>query len=89
MPRKPSNSSSVDEILDKAEDVVDLIENAIASATPESEKPKPKLNPNYPTEYFKANGIPYCEWCGGPNRSDFSGNPICEDDIKNCPRLKK
>jgi hypothetical protein len=41
----------------------------------------------YATEYFKANGIPYCDRCGEQFHSDSEGNPVCAESLSDCPRL--
>jgi hypothetical protein len=83
----------IEQTLDKADVVVELVQELIESSevslAPEPVPSSFLRNPNYPTDYFIGNGIPYCQLCGGPNRSDMFGNPLCEDHVANCPRLKQ
>jgi hypothetical protein len=39
----------------------------------------------YPTEWYRASGIPYCEVCGEKYLNDSRG-PICPESRSNCPR---
>ena len=39
----------------------------------------------YPTEWYRASGIPYCEVCGEKFLNDSRG-PICPESRSNCPR---
>lgn len=43
----------------------------------------------YATEYFKRNGIPYCEKCGAQYQTGLNEEPICPENFTsaNCPRL--
>lgn len=42
----------------------------------------------YATDYFKANGIPYCDRCGDQFHSGINGEPVCSESLTDCPRLK-
>jgi len=55
----------------------------------ESASTLPAIKGRYATEYFKANGIPYCETCGAAYEH-AKGNPVCPErlDARFCPRLK-
>ena len=43
----------------------------------------------YATEYFKRNGIPYCQMCGAQYQTDTNNNPVCAENFSAniCPRL--
>ena len=56
----------------------------------------PVINPEefvvkgvYATEYFKRNGMPYCEKCGEQYHTDTNNNPVCAENFPAniCPRL--
>lgn len=64
----------------------------LEAAEPESTKPvedapepvEPVKN-RYPTEWYQASGIPYCEVCGERYLSDSRG-PFCPESRIDCPR---
>lgn len=41
----------------------------------------------YPTEFFKQNGIPYCETCGASHQYGLYGEPVCPIAKKDCDRM--
>jgi len=45
-------------------------------------------NPQYTTEFYRRNNIPYCEACGEQELSDDRGLPMCPEKRADCPRLQ-
>ena len=43
----------------------------------------------YATEYFKRNGIPYCQKCGAQYQTNPADKPVCAENFSAniCPRL--
>jgi hypothetical protein len=41
---------------------------------------------NYPTEYYKAAGIAYCQTCGEKLRTKSDGAPLCPIAQPDCDR---
>lgn len=43
----------------------------------------------YSTEYFKRNGIPYCQKCGAQYQTNPADEPVCAENFSAniCPRL--
>ncbi len=41
----------------------------------------------YPSAFYEASGIPYCQKCGAPNPVDEKNNPLCPIVATDCPRL--
>lgn len=48
----------------------------------------PSIRGVYPTEFYRANNIPYCELCGEKYLSGGDGRAICPEDFRGqCPRF--
>lgn len=61
----------------------------LAIAPPDDEAiATPNPSPHYPTEQYRALGIPHCAMCGEKARTGMHGEAICAIACVDCPRLK-
>lgn len=63
---------------------------AIATPTDDAIAPlTPSPSPLYPTDQYRALGIPHCAMCGEKARTGMHGEVICAIADANCVRLKQ
>lgn len=70
--------------------LLEPLQEEIAESEPievKSVETLPKIKGKYATEYFKRNGIPYCEVCGAQYQTDSANNPVCPEKLTTCPRV--
>ena len=52
------------------------------------DSPSHLFSTSYPTEFYRTNGIPFCETCGEKLLADTGGSPLCPERLgTDCPRL--
>ena len=73
------------------EDAAEAVEPEPEAKPEPAEKPKPAPKKHvalrYKVDWYKASGIPFCEFCGAANPTDPQGNPVCPIKNAECPRL--
>ncbi|BAS55383.1 hypothetical protein NIES2135_53320 [Leptolyngbya boryana NIES-2135] len=76
-----SDSSALSELVELAEPTETLPELLEVVSEVLDQQPQG----TYATEYFKKNGIPYCDRCGSQLHTDAEGQPVCAESIPDCP----